>query len=502
MLKKLWHRMVNSATHEIRKQNEELKSQILKNDAEIRSLIQQFGDESVAKINDAFLQNNNEILSKIVEKELKNNEQFHEIENSFSQIQDFLNRVEANQKILENKQLIFETQTHYKYVREQILEKLSHGEKLRFGSYVIYDSTFGAHGICELMLKEPEKYDVQFVICPDVYRDMAGLRQYHKTKQFFIERYGADKVLDGYDEKTGEFLDWSDSFDVVYTANPYDVLVNKVHGIRYLSSQNVLPIFICYGYIISNWFMKEFVASQNAALLYKNFVGTKQTKMEAIEFQNLYTRNIVLSGYPKMDKLEEVPESKHSRKKILIAPHHTVKGLPGELQLSNFLEYADLIPELADMFPNIDFVFRPHPLLFTNLMMHGIWSQDKVDSYLENLREKNIAYSTESDYLHLFKECDAIVHDCGSYSVEWLYTGKPCCYVVDSEERVRKQLNKLANFALDCHTEIADSKEKIISFIKKVENDEYQEKLNERVRSDIMVNYPNCSEFILKSLLR
>jgi len=440
MLKKLWHRMVNSATHELSAQNK----QLIKNDADIFQLL----------------------------------------------------------KTLETKLLIFETQSHYKYVRGQILEKLSRGEKLRFASYVVYDTTFGAHGICELMLKEPEKYDVKFVICPDTYRDMDGLKQYHKTKQFFIERYGADKVLDGYDEKREEFVDWSDSFDVVYMANPYDVLVNRVHGIRYLSTQNMLPIFICYGYIISNWFMKEFVASQNAALLYKNFVETRQTKIEAINFQNFYPRNIVLSGYPKMDKLAKIPEINHSRKKILIAPHHTVKGLSEDLQLSNFLEYANFILELSDLFTNIDFVFRPHPLLFTNLEMNGLWSQKKIDSFLSAIKEKNIEYSTESDYLHLFKECDAIIHDCGSYMVEWLYTGKPCCYVVDSEERVRKQLNKLANFALNCHTEIADSKEKIISFINKVENDEYQEKINERVRTDIMVNYPNCSEFILKSLLQ
>ena len=32
MIKKLWHKMVNSAMHELRKQNEELKSQIHKND--------------------------------------------------------------------------------------------------------------------------------------------------------------------------------------------------------------------------------------------------------------------------------------------------------------------------------------------------------------------------------------------------------------------------------------------------------------------------------------
>ena len=449
-----------------------------------------------------FLNQNEEALTRIRNQNEEALTRISEIKTSFSQIQDTLNRLEASQKTLETKQVIFEVQSHYKYIRSQIIEKISHGEKLRFGSYVVYDTTFGAHGIVDLMLKEPERYDVKFVICPDTYRDMDGLKQYHKTKQFFIERYGADRVLDGYDEKTGEFLDLSDSFDVVYMANPYDVLVNRVHGIRYLSGQNVLPIFICYGFTISKWLINEFHSSLNEALLYKNFVETKVSKMEISESQLFYQRNMVVSGYSKMDELFNIPQGSQSRKKILIAPHHTVKGLPGELQYSNFLEYSDFILELPDLFPDTDFIFRPHPLLFKNLAMHKIWSQEKIDQFLSQVNDKKIEYSKESDYLHLFKECDAIIHDCGSFSVEWLYTGKPCCYVVDSEDRVRKQFNRLGNVALDCHTTIADSKKEILKFIKKVENNEYPNIIDERVKNEIMINYPNCSEFILNNLLK
>ena len=211
---------------------------------------------------------------------------------------------------------------------------------------------------------------------------------------------------------------------------------------------------------------------------------------------------MVVSGYSKMDELFNIPQGSQSRKKILIAPHHTVKGLPGELQYSNFLEYSDFILELPDLFPDTDFIFRPHPLLFKNLAMHKIWSQEKIDQFLSQVNDKKIEYSKESDYLHLFKECDAIIHDCGSFSVEWLYTGKPCCYVVDSEDRVRKQFNRLGNVALDCHTTIADSKKEILKFIKKVENNEYPNIIDERVKNEIMINYPNCSEFILNNLLK
>ena len=86
--------------------------------------------------------------------------------------------------------------------------------------------------------------------------------QYNKTKAFFIKKYGSEYVLDGYDEASGTFLDYSDQFDIIYCANPYDSMVNEVHGVKYLSQKNVLPIYINYGYSISRWHF-ETVESQD-----------------------------------------------------------------------------------------------------------------------------------------------------------------------------------------------------------------------------------------------
>ena len=84
--------------------------------------------------------------------------------------------------------------------------------------------------------------------------------------------------------------------------------------------------------------------------------------------------------------------------------------------------------------------------------------------------------------------------------VEWQYLGKPCCYVVDSEERIREQFTKLGNFCLDKHF-IANSREKIIEFIDRFLNDEFPTKVDDDVREKIMVNYPHTSEYVLEHLL-
>ncbi|MCR5620493.1 MAG: hypothetical protein K6G18_01430 [Treponema sp.] len=425
------------------------------------------------------------------------------------QVQAVLQEQQKQADLLANKvdtygirQLIYETHDHYRHVHQGILDRLKHGEKLRFASYVVYDTTFAMHGIMELMLNEPEKYDIKFVICPDIYRDK-DFSQYKKTRDFFASRYGEKKILDGYDMKSGEFLDYSDKFDMVYMANPYAVLVNRIHGIYYLSRQNILPIFINYGYLGAKWSFGHLIEQPEFSLFYKVFVETEITKTEISMHSIVGGWNLVLSGHPRTDVLDKIKESSHTKKRILIAVHQSVKGIPGqeeELQWSNFLEYADFIPALADLYPDVEFVFRPHPLLFTHLVWFDLWNQDQIDSYLKLLQSKNIIYSTESEYLHLIKDCDAIIHDCGSFMMEWQYLGKPCCYVVDSEERIRGQFTKLGNFCLDKHF-IANSREKIIEFIDRFLNDEFPTKVDDDVREKIMVNYPHASEYVLEHLL-
>ena len=135
-------------------------------------------------------------INYIIEMQLEQKRTFGEIQSSIATLKNEIKDIEEQTvpisklseklALLEKKLLISETQAHYRTVRQNILNRISNGKKLRFASYVVYDTTFGAHGICELMLNEPDKYDVKFVICPDIYRDMDGLKQYHKTKDFFI----------------------------------------------------------------------------------------------------------------------------------------------------------------------------------------------------------------------------------------------------------------------------------------------------------------------------
>ena len=196
--------------------------------------------------------------------------------------------------------LIKKTHSHYIEIEKEIRERKQ--QPLRFASYVVYDSTFGAYGLMELMLANPTKYEPKIVICPDISRGLYQQKeQYKKTKDFFVKKYGANYVVDGYDEFTNSYLDISDQFDVIYCANPYDYMVNEVHGIQYLSKRNVLTIYMSYGYYVDNYGYKRIMPMLEISLFWKVFADDVFSYKAYKKYELYKGKNVFLTGYEKMD---------------------------------------------------------------------------------------------------------------------------------------------------------------------------------------------------------
>lgn len=386
---------------------------------------------------------------------------------------------------------------HYKKVIRDI--KRSGKTKLRFATYVIYDSTYGMDGTFKLMMEDKNHWDAKVVIIPDTLRGETHAKTtYEKTKKYFIEKYGKEYVIDGYDPEKDEYYDLLDMFDIVYYANPYDCMVHEYHSIQYASTKNVLPVYVSYGYDVGQYTTLGRLYATELNIVWKYFADTRYSLKDYKKYLVNKGKNVILVGYSKMDGLDKLEDKKNKKKKILITSHHTVDT--EIIPLSNFLEYSDFILELPKMYPDIDFVFRPHPLLFTNLINNKKWTEKQVEEYLKQLKELGIEYSYEGDYLHLYTECDAIINDCGSFTVEWLYTGKQGCFVYNknlSEDKLTRLMNK----AISCY-DIARSKEDIITFINKVVNDKNNEKIKIKfwIKRNILLWYPNVSKKIFDEL--
>lgn len=165
-----------------------------------------------------------------------------------------------------------------------------------------------------------------------------------RVYNYFSNKY--NNVYKSYDENTLEFIDFSDKIDLIFFTTPYEhSITHNFYTHSYLSSKksnkDILPCYVNYMYSGRTKFEKH--VSVFTRLMWKFFCESKKSineiqKLSKVSFlKKIFGKsNLVLSGYPKMDFMQHYKKQFSTRKKIIIAPHHTVVSNP-DLNLSNFL---------------------------------------------------------------------------------------------------------------------------------------------------------------------
>ncbi|MBQ4407073.1 MAG: CDP-glycerol glycerophosphotransferase family protein [Bacteroidales bacterium] len=392
-------------------------------------------------------------------------------------------------------------QARYPKIVRDVRERVHKNNAIKVGFYVVYDASWGARPLFEAM-QHDSTFEPKIVVCPDTAR--GNKNRDEKLKQTYenlVNLYGVEYVFNSYDDSLG-FKDLSNDFDIIGLANPYDNMTYEYYGANYLSHKKKLVFFNAYGYQGKlTWeFQMMKLCSHN--LVWKLFVDNVNTQIIAKQHQYIHGKNIVVSGSCKMDKLSLVKATGLSdRKKIIIAPHHTVRQ--GGLNLSNFLRFSELIQILPQKYPKIDFIFRPHPLLFTTLRCDDLWGEQKVDEWLNRLlQNENVTYSIEGEYFDIFKSSDAMIDDCGSFLAEYFYTGKPQCYVLRDDHQFETEYldwgKKFFNYVYKAFTE-----NDIFDFIDKVVvkgEDSLKEERQAFAKQEVMINYPHVADFVMDYL--
>lgn len=224
-------------------------------------------------------------------------------------------------------------------------------------------------------------------------------------------------------------------------------------------------------------------------------------------------KNIRITGMPIQDVLSQPKEKfnnpwikqETNKKRIIFAPHHSIPGKESLMNLSRFLDVADIMISLATKYKDsVQFAFKPHPFLRKRLV--GEWGAKKTNAYYHFWEEAENTQLCEGEYLDLFKYSDAMIHDCDSFTLEYCYVKKPVMFLVSEEgTKIREEdLNDFGKMAFDLHDK-GDNAEAIEQFIQSVIRDEDNKK--ER-RECFYKNYllpPNrksASDNIIEAILK
>ncbi|EAL0079596.1 hypothetical protein BGG37_00750 [Campylobacter lari] len=368
--------------------------------------------------------------------------------------------------------------------------------------FVMYDSIFPAKSLFEAMNKDTY-FNPCIVIIPDTTRGEKNMHmQMEKTFNTFHSEYS--KVFFSYDKSTKKFIDYSRQADLICFSNPYDNATNQFYQISYCSNFT-LTFHIPYSYTGFLNYNKKIFSSIEYVLLWKIFVENEDTLKLIKENQIYQANNLILSGYSKMDTLIQNKKNNRlssSKTTIMIAPHHTIKK-DSPLNLSNFLRLSDFYLELPKLYPNIHFIFRPHPLLFLNLKNSHIWNQETIDNYISQLTQHtNLTYENGGDYFDSFLNSSALIHDCGSFIAEYLYLDQPECFIIQNQKQIDTEFTPAGKNLLQ-YLYIAQNKNDIINFIDEIvlKNQDYlKQKRIQFAKQFIKINYPNATQYLINFL--
>ncbi|MCK5883439.1 MAG: CDP-glycerol glycerophosphotransferase family protein, partial [Bacteriovoracaceae bacterium] len=219
-----------------------------------------------------------------------------------------------------------------------------------------------------------------------------GVKDNDKIFSFFKEK--GIRVVQAYSQNEDLWFDLeAKTPDVVFLETPYDDQRCPQYHSDVISKYTRL-CYIQYAFIIVGGVIESMFFDR--AFFYccwKIFTETKYHRELYRKHQKVIKdKYTFISGYPKFDAYLEdkfddsiwcdldVPMG---AKKILWCTHWTVTD--EHLNASTFFKFKDVMLQFALDHEDVAIIFRPHPLLFGEIVAKSLMTQDEIDVFLDKL---------------------------------------------------------------------------------------------------------------------
>lgn len=264
-------------------------------------------------------------------------------------------------------------------------------------------------------------YHATLVYTPFEHKNLIDKKDYYPV---YRDIYGLPVVRhDEYDLE-------EDSPDVVFMIKPYSGVPARYRPDAVLS---VIPrvVFIPYGMEITVDLIRFAFQHYLQFKAWRHCAYGPIVKDYARRYGYCDAENVVVWGHPKADLYlapqkpsEEMQSFINGRKTILWTPHHLIDlSKPGT---GTWLIWGMKILDMALQNPDIAFIFRPHPMMIGALLNGGYLTEKDVTQLEERIAASgNILWDKNDSYVSAMRAADAIITDGTTFSIEFLYTGKP-----------------------------------------------------------------------------
>ncbi len=323
--------------------------------------------------------------------------------------------------------------------QSRVLKKLMHKAPINVIFYVYDESKWKSQSVYDLMDKD-ERFNPVVVVTKNcalegnanyqTEEDVKRCYEFFKNKGINVE-YGYDIIYHSNPSQSRQDNEQYIPFekfnpDIIIYSHPW--YVYKTQG-PVVCSKFALTYYIPY-FIPASEQWHEY-GLRFHQYLYRHYVPTDLVK-------DFYSANMLNKGkslktvghpildYYFLNKDKEV----NLKEYIIYAPHWTVCG--DNLRFGTFDWSGERILEFAKEHKNLNWVFRPHPLLYKFALASGFLPKEKLDNYYNEWKSFAL-YSEGGDYMKLFSESRAMITDCGSFLSEYFVSENPVIHLVSEK---------------------------------------------------------------------
>lgn len=345
------------------------------------------------------------------------------------------------------------------YARDSYFAKIRSYERVRNKEgkinvvfFAIIESHWKYDSLYQAMLLN-SNFNPIILVCPVVNRGSQYMLDCMRKCCDYFERKKYQYIC-SYNTYNNTYIDARELHpDIIFYTNPYESLIDSRYYIN-----NFKDVLSCY----VNYFYVGIRGEWTCSSLFHRYVWRYYIENEVLlsqirHFTLCTNRNCRVVGYPLFDTFrayhssdDDWPIKGGRKKRIIWAPHHTVSNSTGIYAMSTFERYFELMLLLAEQYKDeIQIVFKPHPWLKANLYELEGWGKERTDAYYRQWSNgENTAY-VDGEYIGLFLSSDAMIHDCQSFTVEYLATQHPVMFL--DSGKTDNMLNDISIEARACH---------------------------------------------------
>ncbi len=101
------------------------------------------------------------------------------------------------------------------------------------------------------------------------------------------------------------------------------------------------------------------------------------------------------------------------------------------------MRHKDFLPKYAEENPNVDVLFRPHPMTFDNFIKTGEMTAEEVADFIKKRNDcHNTSMDNSKEYGATFWQSSVLLTDISAVVIEYFVTGKPIIFCTSNNADV------------------------------------------------------------------